>query len=168
MVNAGGDGNDVELTAINTGWANFKRLERASSSLGVEDGTFSAAQLQNAVKALDRSKDHGKFARGQAFMQDLSDPAKNVLGSRVPNSGTADRLLNLPNVVTAGVGASVSPWTLAAPALGYGAYTPPAQALLRGMVSRRPGFAQPVAGLLNRSFPMLSPAGGLLGIEVFD
>ncbi|MBK7459840.1 MAG: hypothetical protein IPJ42_15955, partial [Betaproteobacteria bacterium] len=58
-----------ELTAINKGWANFKRLERAASSVGAEDGMFSAAQLQNAVKALDRSKDKGKFARGQAFMQ---------------------------------------------------------------------------------------------------
>ena len=157
-----------ELTAINTGWANFKRLERAASSLGSEEGTFSAAQLQNAVKALDRSKDHGKFARGQAFMQDLSEPAKNVLGSKVPNSGTADRLLNLPNMLTAGLGLSVNPATLAAPALGYAAYTNPAQALLRGMVSRRPGFAQPVAGLLDRTSPMLAPAGGLLGIEMLD
>ena len=157
-----------ELTAINKGWANFKRLERAASSVGAEDGMFSAAQLQNAVKALDRSKDKGKFARGQAFMQDLSDPAKNVLGSKVPNSGTADRMMNLPNLLTAGLGYSVNPAIPAGMLLGASAYTPPAQALLRGLVSSRPSLAQPVAGLLNRSSPMLSPAGGLLGIEMLD
>lgn len=157
-----------ELTAINKGWANFKRLERAASSVGAEDGMFSAAQLQNAVKALDRSKDKGKFARGQAFMQDLSDPAKNVLGSKVPNSGTADRMMNLPNLLTAGLGYSVNPAIPAGMLLGAGAYTPPAQALLRGLVSSRPSLAQPVAGLLNRTSPMLSPAGGLLGIEMLD
>ena len=157
-----------ELTAINKGWANFKRLERAASSVGAEDGMFSAAQLQNAVKALDRSKDKGKFARGQAFMQDLSDPAKNVLGSKVPNSGTADRMMNLPNLLTAGLGYSVNPAIPAGMLLGAGAYTPPAQALLRGLVASRPSLAQPVAGLLNRTSPMLSPAGGLLGIEMLD
>ena len=157
-----------ELTAINKGWANFKRLERAASSVGAEDGMFSAAQLQNAVKALDRSKDKGKFARGQAFMQDLSDPAKNVLGSKVPNSGTADRMMNLPNLLTAGLGYSVNPAIPAGMLAGAAAYTPPAQALLRGLVSSRPSLAQPVAGLLNRTSPMLSPAGGLLGIEMLD
>ena len=157
-----------ELTAINKGWANFKRLERAASYVGAEDGLFSAAQLQSAVKALDRSKDKGKFARGQAFMQDLSDPAKNVLGSKVPNSGTADRMMNLPNLLTAGLGYSVNPAIPAGMLFGAAAYTPPAQALLRGLVSARPGFAQPVAGLLNRSSPMLAPAGGLLGVEMLD
>ncbi len=148
---------------INSGWANFKRLERAASYVGAEDGAFNAAQLQSAVKALDRSKDKGQFSKGRALMEDLSDPAKNVLGSKVPNSGTADRMF----LGGAGLGAAyLEPMTLLAPVIGAGMYTSPMQSLLRGAVSARPGFAQPVAGLLDQSAPMLAPAGGLLGVEV--
>lgn len=150
-----------ELKAINSGWANFKRLERAAGYVGAEDGVFNASQLQSAVKALDRSKDKGKFARGDAFMQDLSDSAKNVLGSKVPNSGTADRLMQA-GAVGSGLVNPLIPLSLLG---GAGLYSAPAQRALLSAVSSRPQLAQPVAGLLNRTSPMLSPAGGLLTLD---
>lgn len=150
-----------ELRAINQGWADFKRLERASSYVGAEDGIFSAAQLQSAVKATDRSKDHGAFARGQARMQDLADPAKNILGSRVPNSGTADRLMQAGALGSGFVNPAIPLSLLGGAAL----YTQPAQSLLRSAVTARPQLAQPIAGLLNQASPMLAPAGGLLALE---
>lgn len=153
-----------ELRAINTGWANFKRLERAAGYVGADDGLFSAAQLQSAVKALDRSKDKGKFARGDAFMQDLSDSAKNVLGSKVPNSGTADRLMQA-GALGSGL---VNPLIPAGLLAGSGMYSAPAQRALLAAVSSRPQAAQPVAGLLNRTSPMLSPAGGLLMLDALE
>jgi hypothetical protein len=153
-----------ELKAINTGYANFKRLERAASSLGAEDGTFSAAQLQNAVKALDRSKDKGKFARGEAFMQDLADPAKSLLGSKVPNSGTADRLMNAGALASGLVNPAIPLGLLG----GAGMYSAPVQRALLGLVSSRPSAAQPIASLLNRTSPMLSPAGGLLSLQALE
>lgn len=152
-----------ELGRINAGYAVFKRMERAASGLGAEDGAFSAAQLQNAVKALDKSKDKGRFARGDALLQDLSDPAKAVLGSKVPNSGTADRLW-----ATAGLGgaAALDPFLTGGAVLGGSLlYSSPGQALLRGLVSARPQAAQQVGGLLAQSSPMLAPAGGLLALE---
>ena len=150
-----------ELKAINRGYANFKPLERAASYVGAEDGVFSAAQLQSAVKAADRSKDKGRFSRGQALMQDLSDPAKSVLGSKVPNSGTADRLLNfgaLGSVV-------VDPTIPASLLVGAGLYSRPVQNALTWAMSQRPAAAQPIAGLLNQASPMLAPAGGLLLLD---
>lgn len=153
-----------ELKAINKGYANFKRLERAGSALGAEDGIFSAAQLQNAVKALDRSKDKGRFARGEAFMQDLSDPAKSILGSRVPNSGTADRLMNAGALASGLVNPAIPAGLLG----GAGMYSAPVQRALLGLVSSRPSLAQPIAGLLNRSSPVLSPAGGLLSLNALE
>lgn len=153
-----------ELKAINSGWSNFKRLERAAGYIGAEDGMFNASQLQSAVKALDRSKDKGKFARGEAFMQDLSDPAKNVLGAKVPNSGTADRLMN-----AGALGSGLLNPAIPASLLGGAAlYSAPAQRALLAAVSSRPQAAQPIAGLLNRSAPMLSPAGGLLALDVLE
>jgi hypothetical protein len=113
---------------------------------------------------LDRSKDKAKFARGQAYMQDLSDPAKNVLGSKVPNSGTADRLLNFGALGSAFFDPTI-PASLIA---GSGMYSSPIQSLLRGAVSSRPQAAQPIASMLNRTSPMFAPAGGLLGLEIFE
>lgn len=153
-----------ELRAINSGWANFKRLERAASYVGAEDGAFSAAQLQSAVKALDRSKDKGKFARGDALMQELSDAGKSILGSKVPNSGTADRLMQA-GALGSGL---LNPLIPAGLLAGAGAYSAPAQRALLAAVSSRPQAAQPIAGLLNRTSPMLSPAGGLLTLDALE
>lgn len=154
----------AELRAINAGWANFKRLERAASYVGAEDGIFSPAHLQSAVKALDRSKDKGKFARGDAFMQDLGDAGKSVLGAKVPNSGTADRLMQA-GALGSGL---VNPLIPAGLLAGAGAYSAPVQRALLAAVSSRPQSAQAVAGLFNRTAPMLSPAGGLLALDVLE
>lgn len=155
-----------ELGRINAGYAAFKRMERAASMVGSEEGSFTAAQLQNAVKAMDKSKDKGRFARGEALLQELSDAAKTTLGQKVPNSGTADRLFG---TVGLGGAAALEPvttgGTLAAGAL---LYSPPAQALLRGLVSARPQAAQNVSGLLTNASPMLGPAGGLLGLQYMN
>ena len=154
----------AELRAINAGWASFKRLERAASYVGAEDGIFSPANLQSAVKALDRSKDKGKFARGEALMQDLGDAGKSVLGAKVPNSGTADRLMQA-GALGSGL---VNPLIPAGLLAGAGAYSAPVQRALLAAVSSRPQPAQAVAGLLNRTAPMLSPAGGLLALDVLE
>lgn len=151
----------AELKAINSGWANFKRLERAASYVGAEDGVFSPANLQSAVKALDRSKDHGKFARGEALMQDLSDAGKSVLGSKVPNSGTADRLMSA-GAIGAGLVNPLIPGGLLA---GAGLYSAPAQRALLAAVASRPKAAQSIASLFNDTAPMLAPAGGLLALD---
>lgn len=156
-----------KLEAINKGYANFKRMERAASSVAAEDGVFSPAQLQNAVKALDRSKDKGRFARGDALMQDLADAGRVRLGANVPNSGTADRLLQIGT----GAAAIGDPFlTGGLIAGGSAAYSAPAQSFLRFLATNRGTgqTAQKVSGLLNQSAPMLAPTGGLLGLEMLN
>jgi hypothetical protein len=86
--------NATDLKAIDTAYANFKRLQRAASGVGAEDGIFTPAQLNSAVKAMDKSKDKRAFSEGNALMQDLTDPAKAVMPSKIPDSGTAGRLLS--------------------------------------------------------------------------
>ena len=139
------------VKAANKGWANFVRVQRASSYVGAEDGVFSAAQLQNAVRAADPSRNKGKFAAGEALMQDLSEPAKKVLGSKVPNSGTADRL---------GAMAALNPGTWPYIASGIPAslmYTQPGQAAMVGLLTGRQG---PTAGLLSDAARRLAIPGG--------
>ena len=57
------------------------------------DESFYPAQLNNAAKALDKSKDKRAFSEGTALMQDLTGPAKQVMPSSIPDSGTAGRTL---------------------------------------------------------------------------
>lgn len=143
----------AELKAINRGYANFKRVQRAASGLGAEDGVFSAAQLQNAVKATDRSKDKARFARGNALMQDLAEPAKAVLGPKVPDSGTPYRSMaalgvgGLAGGVTFGLPGAAA--VAAAPVL----YSRAGQNALATILARRPQGAEDVANALRQIAP---------------
>jgi len=154
-----------ELRAINTGYANFKILQRAASSVAAEDGVFTPAMLHNAVKAADRSKDKARFAEGGALMQDLSAAGKNLLHNRVPNSGTVDRLLLGGGALGSGL---VSPWIPAGLLGGAALYTPPAQALLRGLVGARPELAEPAAQAFRQAAPALIPGGAQLGLGLLQ
>lgn len=152
-----------QLRALNTGWANFKRVQRASAGLGAEDGIFSPAQLQGAVKALDRSKDKARFSEGRALMQDLSDPGKTVLGSKVPDSGTPGRLAlgGLSFLDPTGL----APWLIGT---GAAAYLRPVQGLLTGAITQRPQLAQPVANALRQASPGLIPLGSQVGLGLLN
>lgn len=153
------------LQKLNTAWANFKRVQRAASGVGAEEGVFSSAQLQNAIKAMDRSKDKGRFASGSALMQDLGDAGKSVLGSKVPDSGTPGRLF----LSGGAAGASLLDPTMTAPLmLGGGAmlYTGPLQKLLTGSVASRPQAAQGVANTIRKAAPSLVLPSAQIGLNL--
>lgn len=137
-----------ELKSIDTGYANFKRVERASAALGAEEGVFSPAQLQNAVKALDKSKDKREFAKGEAYMQDLSESAKTALGNKVPDSGTPYRAL--VGAIAAAGGAGAAGFPSVATALGALAaspllYSKTGQNALATLLTKRPDIANELA-----------------------
>lgn len=97
------------LSAINQGWANYDVIRRAASSTSAQEGIFTPEGLNAAVKAHaiargGQTLGTGQFAGGQALMQDLSSPARTVLGRQVPNSGTAERLFT--GTALAGMGYS--------------------------------------------------------------
>lgn len=81
------------LGELNRYYANYLRVQRAAGYVGANEGRFSGEQLQSAVRGLDASRNKAQFARGNALMQDLSEPAKSVLGSNVRDSGTPERLM---------------------------------------------------------------------------
>jgi hypothetical protein len=146
------------VRAANAGWANFKRVQRAASYTGAEDGVFSAAQLQSAVRALDPSKDKARFARGNALMQDLSEAGKKVLGNKVPNSGTPERLMTAGLAGGALVGGATLNPAIAAGALPALMYTPAGQRMMAGLLAGRQG---PAMGLLSDATQRLAVPGGL-------
>jgi hypothetical protein len=151
-----------DLRAVNAGWANFKRVQNAASKLGAEDGQFTPAQFQNAVRALDKSKDKGAFARGDALGQDLSDAGKSVLSGKVRNSGTADRLM-------LGGGSFLLNPALGASLVGGGAlYTSPVQRALVAAATSRPQSAQTIADVLRKTSPYLAPASSQIGFGLLN
>jgi len=142
----------AELKKINTGYANFKRVQRAAGGLGADEGLFTPAQLQNAVRALDKSKDKRAFAEGTALMQGLSEKAKATLPNKVPDSGTAGRSL-MTNPITGGLGGLFT-----APLMPM--YSQKGSALMQGLLSSRPPHAQFMADYIRKSTPFLVPAAG--------
>ena len=157
------------MRSADTGWANLVRVEGAGKSAKNAEGVFTPAQLNMAVQAADSSVRKRAVARGSALMQDLGNAGQQVLGNKVPNSGTAERLMYGGGAALGGYMAT--PLIPAGLLGGAAAYSPPMQSLLRGAVSYRganPEQAQAIAELLKRSSPMLGPAGGLLGLQMMD
>lgn len=143
-----------ELKKINQGWANFLRPQRAASSVGAPDGVFSPAQLHSAVKALDSSRNKSGFARGQALMQDLAEPAKTMMTPTVANSGTADRAL-MAYLMTNPLKAT---GLLAASLPASALYSDLGRRAAAAAIARRPEGAEVAADWVRR----FAPVGGLL------
>jgi hypothetical protein len=159
-----GDLSD-ELQKVNSGWANFKRVQRAASALGADDGSFTPAQFQNAVKAMDKSRNKGAFSRGGALGQDLGDAGKAVLTGKVPDSGTAQRLLYGGGALASG---ALNPAIPAGLIGGAALYTSPAQRFLNGIVASRPDNAALFAETLRKNSHYMLPAGGVAGLGLLN
>lgn len=153
-----------ELTEINTGYANFKRIQRAAAGVGAEDGIFSPAQLQSAVKAMDRSKDKGAFAKGSALMQDLSEPAKKALGGSVPDSGTPYRLAATMGA-TGGAGAFLGMPAALGMLTAPLAYSKAGQSALATILARRPDGANRLADLIRLGGSSAAAGGATVAVQ---
>lgn len=154
-----------ELAKINEGYANYAKVRDAASRIGADEGVFTPAQLQAAVRSGDKSVGKGRFATGDAFMQDLSEAGKSVIGNKVPNSFTTDRALIAGGGLASG---AISPAIPAALIAGAGAYTQPAQNFLRFMLTARPGSANALANSVRKSYPVLLPASGQFGANALE
>lgn len=150
------------FSAADEGWANLVRVEGAAKAGKNAEGLFTPAQLNMAIQAADKSVRKRAVSRGEALMQDLANAGQQVLGNKVPNSGTADRAALGIGALSTGL---YSPWIPAGLVAGAGMYTPPIQALLRGSVASRPPGAEAVASMLNQASPMFGPGAGLLGYQ---
>lgn len=152
----------VEIAKANNAFSKFLRVEKASSSVGAQEGVFSPAQLLSATKALDESLRKGQFARGKAVMQPMAEGAKSVMGANLPDSGTAYRGATGIGVLGAGY---VEPTTLLAPLAIGAAYTKPMQDLMRLLIMERPELLRQAGAGISSASPTAAKilAPGLLG-----
>jgi len=136
----------AELKATNTAFANLVRLQQAAGKIGAQEGVFTPQQLAQAVRQSDRSARKGSYARGGALMQDLSDAAQSRMLSKIPDSGTTERLAMGAGALMAG---SVSPAIPAGLAAGAIPYLPGAVRAVSGAALNRPASAQSLAQALR-------------------
>lgn len=150
--------NAKDLAAIDTAYANFKRIQKAASGVGTESGVFTPAQLNSAVKAMDRTKDKRAFSEGTALLQDLSNAGKTTLPSKVPDSGTAGRMMQ--NIFSlSGLLSTVPGMAAAVPA--YLAYSRPGTAAINwGMNNALKPGTETLRSLLANN-PNLWRLGGI-------
>lgn len=152
-----------ELSALNKAWANLTVLQRAAARVTDPNSSMTVAGLQAAVKANNATVRKGGFARGNALMQDLTDPAVAVLGNKVPDSGTAGRGL----LGAALLGHGLSPHTLMLGGAARLLYTKPGQAAMAALLTQRPAMAAPIAGLVrNGSAPISGLLSGQVGADL--
>lgn len=131
-----------DLQNINEGYANYARLRTAAGYLGANDGTFTPAQLASSVRAADKTVGHGGYATGNAYMQDLSDAAKNILPQKYPDSGTTGRYLMAAMLGKEGLGAIPLALTAGIPTAVM--YSTPASKMAEAL-SQRPESFGPIA-----------------------
>jgi hypothetical protein len=132
-----------KLGAINAGWSNLVRLERAAAN--TKDGIFTPEGLLNAVKASDDSVRKRATARGTAGpMQDIGKEGNELLGRTVPDSGSPARIF------TSGAALGyVEPNALIAAAMGSAPYTEMGQKLATAILLKRPGGAPKLRELIE-------------------
>jgi hypothetical protein len=81
----------TDLKKADSAFRDFVRVQTAMAKTRGEEGVFTPAQLESAVRQSDKSARKGAFARGVAPMQELAGRGTSILGQKVPDSGTASR-----------------------------------------------------------------------------
>jgi len=144
----------AELGNINNAWANFTRLQTAGSKANTAE-MFTPSQLAQAVRQMDTSTRKGAVSRGNALMQNLSDAGVNVLPSKVPDSGTAGRLLTSGLIGGGGTYAADQGYISPELAIGAGAltlpYLPGGRQAMTTMLAKRPESAKLLAERLRQN-----------------
>lgn len=140
----------ADLKKADTAYANYKRVESAVASTKGESGAFTPAQLEIATK---QGGTKSQYARGKSLLQDLSNPAYDVLGNKVPDSGTASRL-GIMGLLT-GAANYIDPSLALPTALTSGLYTKPGMSLFQKLIKPRTATTEKYGTKLRAAIPYL-------------
>lgn len=148
-----------ELGQINTAYSRYAILRDAAKRVNNPENPIMPGQLQAAVKQADKSVGKGNFAKGNANLQGLSDPAMAVLGSSYPDSGTAGRMMLGSGL--AGITSVLSPGTALGGAAATALYgTETGRKAMLAVLARRPEFARLLGNRIQSSAPQVGAALG--------
>jgi len=145
----------AKLAKLDQAYGNFVVIENASART-VKNELFTPTDVMTAARAGPRSQ-RRRFARGQARMQRFGREMEDLIGSRVPDSGTASRLGSANLMTGGGIGTSLYDPSLAPYAAGLlganlvggpMAYSRPIVPALRTVVGAGPSAARAAVPVL--------------------
>ncbi len=127
------------LDAADAGYAKLVRIEEAARRRGGEPGTFSPTNFDSSVQKSSGGVRSKAYLRGDALMQDYATAGKS-LDDKLPNSGTADRVM--------------AGYAVGSPAAAGAVYAEPVTASVLGAIAT--AYAPGVRRALTKS---MAPAG---------
>ncbi len=150
-------GNAAQLTGLDRAYAGFNSVRDAS--IAGRDGIFTPFQLSQAIKKADKALKRRTFARGDALGQEFASAADEIISSRVPDSGTPERLA--PFMVGGAAGAGyIDPVAGSLAAAAVTPYTRLGQNMLAALARPAPSRgAQMLAEQFRRSALPLAAVG---------
>jgi len=149
------------LDAADAGYAKAVRIEGAAARRGGDQGEFSPANFDSEVQRASGGVRSRAYLRGDALMQDYARAGRS-LEDRLPNSGTADRVMAGYAVGTpvAGGAAYMEPATAAVlGAIGLG-YAPGVRKLAKGAMAPS---SRPVVQAIGKGITQRKRVAGALG-----
>lgn len=149
-----------ELQAANSAWADFLRMEKASTKSIKNDGFFSPGNYLQSVKDLDPTRRKSQFARGEARLQDVAEAGQRVLGSTVPDSGTTFR--SMLGLGLLGGSYAIHPGLMFTELGAALPYTSMGQRVVDSVLSGGMGTRGPAGRFINRMSPLVA-AGSAVG-----
>ena len=97
--------NAAKLAKLDEAYGNFVIIENASART-VKNEVFTPADVMSAARAGPKSQ-RRRFARGQARMQRFGREMEDLIGSRVPDSGTVSRMGSVQLMTGGGLGTTI-------------------------------------------------------------
>ncbi len=145
-------------------YANYVRVGKAAASTGTatNEGIFTPAQLNAAVRSSDSTTRKLGYSRGTALLQDLSDAGMAVLPSKVPDSGTAGRMMTGAALGGGAAAALHNPLIPMGMLAGAAPYTSAGMSLLRRYATSAPQTRNALAGIARGLAPALAPAATMM------
>ena len=143
-----------KLNDIDKAYGNFEIVRKASIKSAIKEGEFTPGDLLQETKKGDITKRKSNFSAGEARMQKLAQDAQNVIGNKVPDSGTSGRT-QAARIVT-GQGALQGATAIGDPlTTGFSAMVAPAMYSQLGVPITR-GAVNLAGQGLQRSVPVTS------------
>lgn len=141
------------LKNANKAWAEFVRIEDAASKVGSRDGIFTAEAFNSSVHKMAPGGRH-QTGRGKALGQELAIDALDVLGRKVPDSGTPYR--GLAAALASGM---IDPTLMATGLAAMAPYTAPGRAATVAALTQRPEVLRQAGSKVKELSPYLAPFG---------
>jgi hypothetical protein len=142
-----------QLENAHKAFREFQPLEVAASRRGAQEGVFTPDQFNSAVQQVAGKK---ATASGKGLMIPESQAASDVLGSTVPNSGTADRLAAMLSLKGLAEGASHFK-TGFAPLIGSALmYNEPMMKMMTKLATERPDVMKILEPTFSKQMARLS------------